>query len=275
MALRLTKKLTIKLMLNLVALCCSPVVLSFERIVSLAPHTTELIYALGAENKLVAVSDYSNYPSQASQLPSVANHNGVDFEAIVRLQPDLIVAWQGGNKPQDLARLASLGFTLYYSAPQSPADISQDIRELGKLLEHDQRATKLADDFAYDLTKIIQRYAQVPHQKVFYYMWTAPLMTIGQQAWANKLLDICGVNNIFADSPTPYPEVSKEQVISQQPILLIAAMKTSQQDATQYWQSMQGLLDARVIVADPDELHRFTPRLIAGLDSLCKKINGY
>jgi vitamin B12 transport system substrate-binding protein len=275
MALSLTKRLTFKLLLSTITLCCTPTLLSFERIISLAPHTTELLYALGANNKLVAVSDYSNYPPQAKQLPSVANHNGVDFEAIVRLQPDLIVAWQGGNKPQDLARLASLGFTLYYSAPQSPADVGQDMRQLGKLLGRELQAKKLADDFTHDLDKIMQRYAQVPRQKAFYYMWTAPLMTIGQQAWANTLLDICGVNNIFADSPIPYPEVSKEQVINQHPTLLIAAMKTSQQDAMQYWKSLEGLLDARVIIADPDELHRFTPRLIAGLDRLCKKINGF
>ena len=265
----------IKLLLVGMVICNIPPTFAVERIVSLAPHTTELIYALGADDKLLAVSDYSNYPAQAKQLPSVANHNGVDFEAIIRLQPDLIIAWQGGNKPQDLARLSSLGFTVYHSAPQSPQDISQDIRQLGKLLGREQQASNLADDFDQSLTQITQRYKLVSRQKAFYYMWTAPLMSIGQQAWANKLLDICGVNNIFADSPIPYPEVNKEQVISLQPSLLIAAMKTSQQDATQYWQAMQGLLDARVIVADPDELHRFTPRLIDGLSNLCKKINGF
>jgi vitamin B12 transport system substrate-binding protein len=271
----LIKALKIYLIVGLLGVFSTPVFPSVERIVSLAPHTTELIYALGAEEKLVAVSDYSNYPPQATQLPSVANHNGVDFEAIVRLQPDLIVAWQGGNKPQDLARLASLGFTLYYSAPLSPQDISQDIKHLGELLARQERALELADEFNQGLAQITQRYAQVTRQQAFYYMWTAPLMTIGQQAWANQLLEICGLNNIFADSPIPYPEVSKEQVISRHPTLLIAAMKTSQPEAAEYWQSMQGLLDAKVIIANPDELHRFTPRLIQGLATLCKDINGF
>ena len=271
----LVKPLKIYLIVALLGVFSTSVFPSVERIISLAPHTTELIYALGAEEKLLAVSDYSNYPPQAKHLPSVANHNGVDFEAILRLQPDLIVAWQGGNKPQDLARLASLGFTLYYSAPLTPQDISQDIKHLGELLARQEQALVLAAEFDQELSHIIQRYAQVPRQQAFYYMWTAPLMTIGQQAWANQLLDICGLNNVFADSPIPYPEVSKEQVISRQPTLLIAAMKVSQADAAEYWQSMQGLLDAKVIVANPDELHRFTPRLIQGLATLCKDINGF
>ena len=271
----LIKALKIYLIVALLGVFSPSVFPSVERIVSLAPHTTELIYALDAEEKLVAVSDYSNYPPQATQLPSVANHNGVDFEAIVRLQPDLIVAWQGGNKPQDLARLASLGFTLYYSAPLTPQDISRDIKQLGELLARQERALVLADEFSQGLAHISQRYAQVTRQQAFYYMWTAPLMTIGQQAWANQLLDICGLDNIFADSPIPYPEVSKEQVISRHPTLLIAAMKTSQPEAAEYWQSMQGLLHAKVIVANPDELHRFTPRLIQGLATLCKDINGF
>ena len=274
MLIHLNLKQLVTLMVGLM-FCCVPAYAAVNRIISLAPHTTELIYALGAQAKLVAVSDYSNYPAEAANLPSVANHNGVDFEAIVRLQPDLIVAWQGGNKPQDLARLTSLGFTVYPSTVQAPMDIAQDIRQLGKLLAREQEAERVATDFTQALTHIVERYAKVPRQTAFYYMWTSPLMTIGQGAWANKLLSICGAENIFASSPIAYPEVSKEQVIKQRPDLLIAAMKTSEQDAQQYWQPLKGLLDARVIVANPDELHRFTPRLISGLTSLCTTINGF
>lgn len=274
MSLHLTMKYLIVMTAGLM-FCCAPAFAAATRIVSLAPHTTELIYALGADPQLIAVSDYSNYPAQAAKLPSVANHNGVDFEAIVRLQPDLIVAWEGGNKPQDLARLASLGFHVYHSSVQSPLDIAQDIRQLGKLLGRDQQAELLATDFTQSLANIVERYSRARRHTAFYYMWTTPLMTIGQQAWATKLLAICGADNIFASSPIPYPEVSKEQVIKQRPDLLIAAMKTSEQEAKQYWQPLHSLLDARVIVADPDELHRFTPRLVQGLTSLCKTINGF
>ncbi|MEP7704065.1 cobalamin-binding protein [Paraglaciecola sp. 25GB23A] len=248
---------------------------AIERIISLAPHTTELIYTLGAGDKLVAVSDYSDYPSAAASLPSVANHNGIDIEAIMRLKPDLIVAWQGGNKPQDLARLVSLGFNVYASAPQSPADISQDIIQLGKIIGQEQQAQIVAQQYDSALADIKQRYSTQSKKQVFYYLWTAPLMTIGADAWASKLIHICGATQIFDDSPIPYPEVSKEQVIGRQPSLLIAAMNITVAEAKQYWQSTATLLSAPVLVVNPDELHRFTPRLIDGLSSMCKKINGF
>jgi vitamin B12 transport system substrate-binding protein len=248
---------------------------AIDRIISLAPHTTELIYTLGAGDKLVAVSDYSNYPPAAAKLPSVANHNGIDIEAIMRLRPDLIVAWQGGNKPQDLARLVSLGFTVYASAPQSPADISQDIIQLGKIIGQEQQAHLVAQQYDSGLADIKQRYSKQSKKQVFYYLWTAPLMTIGADAWASKLLHICGATHIFDDSPIPYPEVSKEQVIGRQPDLLIAAMNTTKAEAEQYWQATEALLSAPVLVVNPDELHRFTPRLINGLSLMCKQINGF
>lgn len=244
-----------------------------ERIISLAPHTTEIIFALGSGDKLLAVSDHSDFPVEASQLPSVANHNGLNFEKIMRLQPDLIVAWQGGNKPQDLARLASLGFNMYYSHPQRPEDISDELRGLGKVLGQENKAEKLAQAFTDELTKIKSTYHSDDKVPVFYYMWSTPLMTIGSRAWANYLLNICGAQNIFSDAPTAYPEVSIEQVIRRQPQKIIAAMNASLADVSTFWQAKRELLAAPLMLVDPDKLHRFTPRLIGGLKHLCLQIH--
>jgi vitamin B12 transport system substrate-binding protein len=228
---------------------------------------------LGAGDKLLAGSDYSNFPAQAAQLPSVASHNGLDFEKIMRLQPDLVVAWQGGNKPQDLARLASLGFNMYYSHPQRPEDISDELRRLGEALGQENQAEKLAQTFTQELDKVKSTYHSDNKVSVFYYMWSTPLMTIGNKAWANDLLNICGAQNIFSDAPTPYPEVSIEKVIRRQPKKLIAAMHTSLADASTFWQAKRELLAAPLMMVDPDKLHRFTPRLIAGLKQLCRQIH--
>jgi vitamin B12 transport system substrate-binding protein len=244
-----------------------------QRIISLAPHTTELIYALGAGENVLAVSDYSNFPVEASQLPSVASHNGLDFEKIMRLQPDLIVAWQGGNKPQDLARLVSLGFNVYYSHTQHPEDISDEVRRLGQVLGQPKEAEKLAQAFAHELADIKSTYYSDEKIPVFYYMWSNPLMTIGGKAWANDLLNICGAKNIFSDASTPYPEVSIEQVIRRQPQKIIAAMNTSLADASTFWEGKRDLLAAPLIIVNPDKLHRFTPRLIGGLRQLCQQIH--
>jgi vitamin B12 transport system substrate-binding protein len=255
------------------ALLCLPLAAQ-QRIISLAPHTTELIYALGAGDRLVAVSDYSNYPQEAEKLPSVANHNAVNFEQIIRLKPDLIVAWQGGNKPQDLAKLASLGFSLYLSNPRRPIQIAQDMQALGQRIGKSDEGKALSDAFITSLNRIKAKYARQPKVSVFYYLWPAPMMTIGKEAWASHLLTICGATNIFADSAIPYPQVNIEQIARRHPQKIIAAINISLQDAKTFWQAKRGVITAPLAMADPDMLHRFTPRLLDGLGSLCEIIHG-
>lgn len=252
------------------ALHATPVL---HRIISLAPHTTELVYALGQGEHLVAVSDYSDFPEQAKLLPSVASFSGLNFEKIVRLQPDLILVWRGGNKPQDIARLEQLGFAIFYSSPATLEDIPKEIESLGYRLGQPQSGLQLASQFRQRLIDIRQRYQQGKTKKAFYYMWPKPLMSIGKHAWANHLLSACGTENLFADVTTDYPEVTLEEVITRQPDVIVAATKITQKDALQFWHKYQTLNDAPVIVVDPDKLHRFTPRLLDGLEDMCKQLN--
>ena len=249
---------------------------SAERIVSLSPHLTELVYLLNAQDKLVAVSDYSDYPAQASKLPSVASYQGVDFEQIVRLKPDLILAWQGGNKPQDLARLKALGFSLYYSAPKTLNDISKEVRELGYLLNQSSLAERVAKDFDQRLLQIKTTYNHQKITQVFYYLWPKPLMTIGQNAWGNELLSACNANNVFGDAINDYPEVPLESVIRRQPSIIVAVNKEPRTQVMQFWTPWLSLLElneSHVKQANPDLLHRFTPRLLDGLKTLCAAIH--
>jgi vitamin B12 transport system substrate-binding protein len=244
-----------------------------NRIISLAPHTTELVFELGAGNRLVAVSDFSDYPSDAKLLPSVASYQGLNFEQIIRLNPDLIVVWQGGNKPQDLSRLAAMGMTLFYSSPKTPEDIAEEIIKLGDILGLQANAKRISSSMLQRLASVRQKYAKEPQVPVFYYMWPTPLMSIGKGAWANQLLSYCGAKNIFIDAIVPYPEVSVEQVYSRQPKFLIAAMNTEVNIAESHWSSVRELIKAPVITVNPDLLHRFTPRLIDGLVDMCEKLN--
>ncbi|WP_416306278.1 cobalamin-binding protein [Neptunicella sp. SCSIO 80796] len=246
-----------------------------QKIISLSPHLTELVYALNSGDKLLAISDFSDYPAEAAKLPSVASHLGVDFEAIMRLQPDLILAWRGGNKPQDLNRLESLGFSLFYSHPEKPADIAIEIMQLGKRLGQMDIAKQLSQQYSHQLEQIKQRYAAQSRLSVFYYMWPKPLMTIGQGAWANHLLDYCSADNIFADVSAAYPEVGIEAVVERQPEVIIAAQKAAPAEVQQFWQSWTPLIHkhkVKVVQVNPDLLHRFTPRLVEGLNTLCEKI---
>ncbi len=260
---------------GLVYIQCAEVSANSElnRIVSLAPHTTELVFELGMGDKLVAVSDYSDYPAEATQLPSVADYNGADFEAIVRSEPDLILVWKGGNKPQDISRLSKLGYRLFYSSPDSVWDIAKEIKELGKLLGTEQRANLVSEQYLSSLKAIQTRYKNQKQTSVFYYMWPKPLMSIGKGAWANHLLELCGATNVFNNVISDYPEVIIEDVLRRKPEIMIAAMKTALNEAEKQWEKYNSLHESRVVVVDPDRLHRFTPRILDGLDDLCRKIN--
>ncbi|MDF2178507.1 cobalamin-binding protein [Aliiglaciecola sp. CAU 1673] len=246
------------------------------RLISLAPHTTELVYSLDAGDQLLAVSAHSDYPQEAQSLPQVADYQGVNFEAIMRLKPDLILAWQGGNKPQDLQRLASLGFEIFYSNPNRPLDIADEVIALGKLLDKEALAQQLATAFKQQLNDIAADYRAVPSRKVFYYMWPKPLMSIGPGAWANHLLSLCNANNIFADAPNDYPEVTFEAVIARRPQTLIAANKQPLNQQKQMWQPWLASLtlsEADVVQVNPDNLHRFSLRLPDGVQQLCEGIH--
>ncbi|MBD3586185.1 ABC transporter substrate-binding protein [Salinimonas sp. HHU 13199] len=246
---------------------------SDQTIVTLAPHLTEWVYSLEQQDKLLAVSAYSDYPDAAKALPRVADANGVNIKAIVKLQPDVILAWRGGNKPQDIARLKQLGFTVFESQPLTPADISKEYRQLGGVLHVSERARELADNFDTQLSHLARQYKNVSAITVFYYMWTAPLMSVGPDAWASKLLAQCGVQTLFNDAHVDYPQVSVQEVIRRQPDLLIAATSRNISVEQQFWSPHNDVLQAPVIAANPDIFSRFTLRLIPELRSLCKQIH--
>lgn len=247
-----------------------------QRIVSLAPHTTELVYSLKADDRLLAVSDYSDYPEAAKALPRIASYQGVNFEALVKLQPDLVLVWQGGNKPQDIQRIRALGYKLFISSPKQPADIADEVEALGKLLGQRTLARKLAQQHRQALHAITERYRQKPALSVLYYMHPKPLMSIGPGAWANHLLRLCNSESIFADAINDYPEVTMEEVIKRQPQAIVAAQHQQLEQIQQFWQPWQSLLELdnrHIIRVNPDKLHRFSLRLSQGAEAMCQQLD--
>lgn len=242
------------------------------KIISLAPHLTEWAFSLGLGPNLVGVSAYSDYPEAAKNIQRVADFQGADIAAIVALEPDLILAWDGGNKPQDIHKLSSMGLNVFSSKVENITDIASEIKRLGALTSTQKKATQLSNDFLTDLNTLKNKYDGRPLKPVFYYSWTAPLMTIGPNAWGNKLLSICGAQTLFPDSPVDYPQVSIRDVLVRQPHALIAASKNSYQELDVFWREHRNFLDAPLVIVDPDVTSRFSLRLINELKSLCEGI---
>lgn len=264
---------TLLRVLLLVCLWASAVVHAKPRIVSLSPHLTEWAYSLQMGDALVGVSAYSDYPSAAQTLPQVADYNGVNFRALMALKPDLILAWQGGNKPQDIARLKQLGYTVFLSSVRTPDDIPDELEALAGIVNNADLGQRLARDFRDELTQLRKEYQFTPATDVFYYSWTSPLMTVGEDAWPNQLLAVCGARTLFHDAPNDYPQISVQQVLQRQPALLIAATKANRPEAAAFWHPHRNVLKAPLITVDPDISSRFTMRLLPALRSLCEKVS--
>lgn len=243
------------------------------RIVSLAPHLTEWVYSLHLENHLVAVSAFSDYPEQAKSLPRVADYQGADIAKIMALSPTLILAWEGGNKPSDINKLEQMGYRVFKSNINDLFDIPKELKALGKITEREDIAQALASKFVQQIVTLENKHKRAARRPVFYYSWTAPLMSIGPHAWPNKLLNICGAQTILEDSPVDYPQVSIKEVLLRQPKVLVASSKASSEELNTFWAPHSDFIDASLITVNPDITSRFTLRLADELKTLCDGIN--
>jgi vitamin B12 transport system substrate-binding protein len=251
-----------------------------QRIVSLSPHLTEIVFALGREQQLVGVSDYSDYPySQGCidkrcsvKLPSIANYQGADISKIIRLEPTLILAWEGGNKAQDIARLEQLGYSVFRSSPTNIEALMQEIISLGKALNAVSKSKKLHAEMTTLAQQIRTQYAD-KNASVLYYMSEQPLSGMGNDIWLNSLLSLCNINNIYAKLPAAYAQFSVADIIRKQPEIVIAATHQNSASVAQFWAPHLQVFNPKLVVVNPDALHRFTPRVLPELALLCRKVH--
>ena len=246
------------------------------RIVSLAPHATENLYAAGAGHLLVGVVDYSDYPPAARRLPNVGNYARPDLETIVALKPDLVVVWQSGNADVTLKRLRSLGLKVYQTQPDRLDDIADNIEKLGQLAGTEAVARQTASQFRQRLLGLRKHYSARPPVKVFYQAWHQPLMTVGSSQIIDEVIQVCGGENIFAGLSAKAPNVSREAVIAANPEAIIASGMGYDTpiglDDWRNWKTMQAVQRNNLFMVPADLLQRPTLRLLDGATQLCQHL---
>lgn len=248
-----------------------------QRIIALSPHAVEMLFAIGAGDRIVATIEYADYPAAALTIPRIGNFTGLQIEKIVQLQPDLIIAWKSGNKSTDLQKLQSLGLKLFYSHPKNIDEISSELIQLGMMTGLQEKAQQVADDLDAKYQQIKNRYKDKKYIRVFYQLWHDPLRTVGPGNWSQSLIDDCKGSNIFADAGTLYPMVSLEKVLAKDPQIIILPFDSNSEDANtkfwKKWQQISAVKNNHLITINPDLLHRFGPRAIEGLKLLCQAID--
>jgi iron complex transport system substrate-binding protein len=247
-----------------------------RRIVSLAPHLTELLFAAGAGDAVVGVVSHSDYPPEAAQRAQVGDAQNLDVESIVTLQPDLVVAWQSGNPTPQLEQLIRFGIPVFYSEPRHLEDIATSLERLGKLAGSDEPALAAAVTFRAESRRLFDRYAGAAPVRVFYEIWHQPLMTVGGKHLISQLIRLCGGRNIFADLAAPAAAVEREAVLMADPEVIIASGITQQRppwlDQWLNWPQLHAVRHKHLYFVPPDLIQRHTPRVLEGARRVCDQL---
>ena len=247
-----------------------------QRIISLSPHVTELLFVVGAGDRLVGTVEHSDYPTAARGIRRVGGYSAIDLETILTLQPDLIIGWRTGNNPVQLEKLKELGLPVYISEPRRIQDIPKTARRLATLTGTEQQANIFIQKFEKQYISLQQRYASRRPVKLFYEVWHQPLITINGEHLISDIIKLCGASNIFADVSVLAPTVTIESVLERAPDIIVSGgLSKNKQDwfaSWQYWQHLPAVKNKQLYFIDPDLIQRHGPRILQGAEQLCQYV---
>jgi iron complex transport system substrate-binding protein len=247
-----------------------------RRIVSLAPHATELLFAAGAGARVVGVVAGSNFPPAAAGIPVVGDANAIDLERLVALAPDLVVTWPYTTSAQ-LAAIRRRGIAVFTSDASTIDGVAVDLERLGTLAGTSDAAAHAARAFraAIEAARPRAGASRAP-TRVFYEIWGAPIFTIGGHHLISEAIALCGGVNVFANLGVAAPVVDEEAVIAAAPQVIVAGADDARRppwlDAWRRWPQIPAVRDGRLRVVDANLLHRAGPRFAQGVATLCAAI---
>ncbi|MBK9115568.1 MAG: cobalamin-binding protein [Betaproteobacteria bacterium] len=247
-----------------------------QRIVSLAPHATELLFAAGAGHAVVGVVAHSDWPPAARALPRVGDAAALDLERIVALAPELIVAWPY-TTPAQLAALRAQRIAVFVSDPKSIAGIADDVEKLGALAGTKGTAQPVAAALRARRAALAAQFAAAPRVSVFYEVWHEPLYTVGGRHLISEAIATCGGDNVFAALTLPAPSVTVEAVVAARPDVIVGGADDGGRppwlDAWKRWPAIPAVRDGNLFAADGNLLHRPGPRFLDGVAALCADLD--
>lgn len=246
-----------------------------QRIVSLAPATTEMLFAIGIGERVVGVTSYCDYPPAAKKLPKVGGFVNPSLENIISLKPDLVVAMRG-NPLNLLKRLEELGYPVFALNPGKIADVLNDMERLGKITGS-KEADKVVKSLKERLERMRNIVGKIPYNKrptVMIELWDNPLIVFGKNSIGGEVIELAGGRNIIEESRTPYPKISLEVLLKRQPDVIILAHMTKVKNPLEEvkerenWNKLKAVNEGRVYSIDADIIDRPGPRLVQAVEIL-------
>ena len=247
-----------------------------RRIVSLAPHLTELVYAAGAGAQLVAVGKFSDFPPEARSKPVISDAFAVNYEALAQLRPDLVLVWGSGTPERTKAKLRSLGVALYEIEIRSVAGLADTLRSIGRLAGTEGVAQARAQAITNDWAALQSAYAGRRPVRVFYELWDAPLMTLSNQHLISSAISACGGRNVFGELSTLTATVSWEVAVQRDPELVVTGGAPGEVAKPGRWGEFAQVSATRhgeFATVEGDLIARSGPRFVDGARELCVAID--
>lgn len=247
-----------------------------QRIVTLSPGATELAFAAGAGEKVVAGVNYSDYPPEALKLPRVGTHTRIDLEALVALKPDVVITWVTGNPPEQIELLDALSIPQFAIEPRTFDGVSSTLERLATLAGTEEAGFAEAERFKKGIADIKEEYRDAESIPVFYQVWEQPLMTINSEHLIGKVLQLCGGVNVLGEMPRLVPRISPEVVLEANPhAILTGSVKGENDGQLDHWKNyseLSAVVRNNLIYVPASPISRPTPRLLEASRLICQKL---
>ena len=247
-----------------------------RRIISLAPGATEMLFAAGAGDRVIATVDYADEPAAAKRVPRIGDVTAVDIERLVALHPDVVVVWPGGGNPAQTEKIAQLGIPIYRQQVNRLADLPGSLRRLGVFAADKSTAGQAARTLEGELARVAREYSKGKHPTVLLEVWNRPIYTIGGTQLMSDALTLCGARNVFGDLKELSPVIDTEAVIARNPDIIVAAAPAGESMSWlaewQRFSSLSAVRSGRLIAFEDRRLSRLGPSVVSATEALCKDL---
>ncbi len=250
-----------------------------QRIVSVAPSVTEILFALGLGDRVAGVSVYCQFPPEALKKEKIGGYINPSLEKIVALKPDLVIGIAEGDLKSFVDKLAGLKIPVYIANPQNVSEVLTSIQKIGEVTFSSPSARKIVAGMKERIQEIQGRVRGRPLFRVLHILNFDPLISAGKGTFVDDLIRLAGGRNLAEKAQGRYPRFSMEEVLAQDPeVILLASMKsqdpmTEQRQWWERWKTVSAVKDNRIYVLDSDLIHRPSPRVVDGLEQVARAIH--
>lgn len=241
-----------------------------QRIITLAPHLTELLFSLGEQNRIIATVEFSDYPQEAKDIPRIGDAFRLDWEKLAQLKPDLILAWEGGNPQNLLAELNRRGYRVEKFPNASLFKLPQQLNNLSALLNIS--ALDISAEYTQGLQALLEEYENKQTIDVFYQISSQPIYSIGGAHTISEMLQVCGARNVFSNRAEISSPLSPEAVLGVKPQVILTTNQ-AYSEVSKFWEKFESIAQPSVLKVSGDEVSRASLRMLQGTRNICETLD--